>query len=89
VGGVIVHHQMHISAARDIALDLAQEAQELASAMTAPNDRAGGGAERREQAEGRQSVSRYARQAEVRNSAAFSSAEAPAEIRLNAFHRTR
>jgi hypothetical protein len=46
---------MHISAARDIALDLAQEAQELASAMTGiatPDDRAGGGAERREQVRG-------------------------------------
>ena len=45
---------MHVETARDIALDLAQEPQELAAAMAgiaAPDDLAGGGVERREQAE--------------------------------------
>ena len=55
VGGVVVHHEVDVEAARDIAFDLAQEAQELASAMTgiaAPDDLAGGGVESSEQAEG-------------------------------------
>jgi hypothetical protein len=48
VGGVVVHHEVDVEAGRDIALDLTQEAQELASAMTgigAPDDLAGGGVE--------------------------------------------
>jgi hypothetical protein len=54
VGGVVVHHEVDVEGARDIAFDLAQEAQELASAMTgiaAPDDLAGGGVESSEQAE--------------------------------------
>jgi hypothetical protein len=46
---------MHIEIGRDIAFDLAQKAQELTPAMAriaAPDDRACGGVERREQAEG-------------------------------------
>ena len=34
VGGVVVHDQARSEFGRDMALDLAQEAQELASAMT-------------------------------------------------------
>ena len=54
VGGVIVHDQVDVEIGRDIAFDLAQEAQELASAMAgiaAPDDLAGGGVESGEQAE--------------------------------------
>jgi len=46
---------MHVEIGRDIAFDLAQKAQELTPAMAriaAPDDRAGGGVESREQAEG-------------------------------------
>jgi hypothetical protein len=34
MGGIVVHDEMDVEAARDIAFDLAQEAEELASAMT-------------------------------------------------------
>ena len=54
VGGVIVHDEVDVEIGRDIAFDLAQEAQELASAMAgiaAPDDLAGGGVESGEQAE--------------------------------------
>ena len=50
VGGVVVHDQAHFEFGRDIALDLAQEAQELASAMTriaTPDDLAGRCVQRR------------------------------------------
>ena len=52
VGGVVVHDQAHFEFGRDIALDLAQEAQELASAMTriaTPDDLAGRRVQSREQ----------------------------------------
>jgi hypothetical protein len=52
---VVNVRRMDVEAARDIAFDLAQEAQELASAMTgiaAPDDFAGGRVESGEQAEG-------------------------------------
>src|SRR5579862_569983 len=55
VGGVIVHDQVNVEIARHVALDLAQEAQELAAAMagiTAPDDLAGRRVESGEQAEG-------------------------------------
>ena len=55
VGGVVVHDQANVEIGRDIALDLAQEAQELSPAMTriaTPDDLAGRCVESREQGQG-------------------------------------
>jgi hypothetical protein len=55
VSGVIVHDQVNVEIAREIALDLAQEAQEFAAAMAGiatTDDLAGGRVERGEQAKG-------------------------------------
>ena len=52
VGGVVVHHQMHVQPGRDIGLDRAQEAEKLAGTMTPmglTNHLAGGDIERRKQ----------------------------------------
>jgi hypothetical protein len=54
VGCVIVHDQVDVEVFRDVALDLPQEAEELASSMAGiatPDDRAGGGVQSRKQGE--------------------------------------